>query len=160
MKVNLRQHLVIRLEYILRIDGHIVARTPEGRPQTILSGFAPDLPKGLEAALVGKKPGEYRLRLPPERAYGPYDPEKHLRVKASELPEPPRVGGGFAANGPGGQPVLYRVVAVEGQEVELDANLEWAGKTLEYTFTIHSVRPADPQEVAHGHVHGEGGVQH
>jgi FKBP-type peptidyl-prolyl cis-trans isomerase SlyD len=62
--------------------------------------------------------------------------------------------------GEDGQPLLYRVVEIEDYTVILDANHKWAGKTLEYIFTIHGVRPADRGEVAHGHVHGEGGVVH
>ena len=54
----------------------------------------------------------------------------------------------------------YRVTAVNGDLVTLDANPKWAGKTLEYSITIHAVREAEPEELEHGHVHGEGGVRH
>lgn len=158
--MKIRQHRVIRFEYVLKVDGAIVGRTPEGQAQAILTGFAPDLPKGLEDLLIGKAPGEYKALVPPEQAYGLYDPEKRVQVKADELPEAPRVGGGFTADGADGQPLLYRVVEISGDEVVLDANPQWAGKELEYTFSIHQVRPADAEEVAHGHVHGEGGVTH
>lgn len=158
--MKIRQPQVIRFEYVLKVDGEVVRQTLPGQPISILTGFAPDLPKGLEDLLLGKASGEYRAVVSPEQAYGPYDPQKRVKVKAADLPEAPRVGGGFTADGPDGQPLLYGVVQIEGDEVTLDANPQWAGKELEYTFTIHKARPAEPEEVAHGHVHGEGGVSH
>ncbi|WP_299430016.1 FKBP-type peptidyl-prolyl cis-trans isomerase [uncultured Meiothermus sp.] len=158
--MKIRQYWVIRFEYLLQIDGEVVDRSQEGQPLTILTQFAPDLPAGLEAALVGKKPGNYRVQIPPEQAYGPYDPARRVEAERDNLPEEPRLGGAFTAEGEDGRSWLYRVVKMEGGRVVLDANHRWAGKTLEYIFTIHSVRPADAEEVAHGHVHGEGGVVH
>jgi FKBP-type peptidyl-prolyl cis-trans isomerase SlyD len=156
--VKVRQNFVISLEYTLRIDAEVVDHTE--RPITILTGFARELPAGLEAALLGKAPGEYRVTLPPEQGYGVYDPAKRVEVRASDLPEAPRVGDAFTAEDTEGKPVLYRVVSVKGENIVLDANHPWAGKGLEYHFFIHQVRPAEPEEVAHGHVHGEGGVRH
>lgn len=158
--MRIKQYWVIKFEYVLRIDKAIVDRSPEGFPLTILTHFAPDLPAGLGAALLGKGPGDYSVDVPPEAAYGPYDPAKRTVVQRQALPEEPQLGRAFSAQGQEGQPLLYRVVEIEGYTVTLDANHNWAGKTLEYSFTIHTVRPADKDEVAHGHVHGEGGVVH
>lgn len=158
MGVKVRQHFVICLEYRLRIDGQIVDRSE--RPIAVLTGFARELPAGLEAVLLGKAPGEYHVTLPPEQGYGVYDPAKRVEARASDLPEAPRIGDAFTTEDAEGRPVLYRVVLVEGERVVLDANHPWAGKGLEYRFSIHHIRPAEPEEVAHGHVHGEGGVRH
>lgn len=158
--MKIKTHWVIQFEYVLRIDGEVVDRSPEGHPLTILTGFAQGLPLGLEAALVGKEPGVYHWFVPPEQAYGPYDPARRVVVERQQLPEEPRLGGAFSAEGEDGQTLLYRVVALEGDAVALDANHRWAGKTLEYDVSVHAVRPADRDEVAHGHVHGEGGVIH
>jgi len=146
---------VVKLEYELWVEGQRLEGT-DGHPRTILMGHAPELPRGLEAALLGKAPGNYRVVVPPE----PYNPALCTEVLASALPDPPRLGGGYSGEGPAGEPLLYRVVAIQGERVMLDANLPLAGKALEYRFTIHSVRPAEPGELEHGHVHGEGGVHH
>ncbi len=158
--MKFKQHWVIRFEYVLCIEGEVVDRSPEGNLMTVLTHHAPHLPAGLESALIGKEPGDYRVSVPPEGAYGPYDPAKRVVVHRKDLPEEPRLGGAYTAEGQDGQLLLYRVVEIAGDRVILDANPKWAGKTLEYRFTIHTVRPADAQEVAHGHVHGEGGVVH
>ncbi len=158
--MKIREYWVIRFEYTLRIDEETVDRSPEGHPVTILTHYASNLPAGLESALMGKEPGDYMVSLPPEGAYGSYDPAKRVVVQRQDLPEEPRLGGAFTSEGQDGQPLLYRVVEIEDYTVILDANHKWAGKTLEYSFTIHTVRQADKEEVAHGHVHGEGGVVH
>lgn len=154
--MKIKTYQVIRFEYQFWIDGALIERTPEGKTKTILTHFAPDLPKGLEAVLIGKPPGEYEVEIPPSQAYGDYDFSLRELVAFEDLPDAPRIGGGFASeNG-----LLYRVVSINAWNVSLDANHEWAGKTLKYIFRIHSLRPAEPSEIEHGHVHGEGGVQH
>ncbi len=59
-----------------------------------------------------------------------------------------------------GNPISWRIIAVAGDAITVDANHEHAGKVLEYEIKIHSVREADVKELEHGHVHGEGGVVH
>jgi FKBP-type peptidyl-prolyl cis-trans isomerase SlyD len=154
--MKIKTYQVIELEYTLRIEGAIVERTPEGTTKHILTHFASDLPKGLEAALMGKAVGEYRVHIAPEQAYGLYNPKLRITAKTTDLPEEPRIGGGFAAE----DDLLYRVIEIVGDQVVLDANHEWAGKELEYHFKIHTLRPAEKGEIEHGHVHGLGGVQH
>jgi len=153
MQVDARS--VVKLEYELWVEGQKLKGT-DGHPKTILMGHAPELPPGLEASLLGKEPGSYQVVWPSE----PYDPALCIEVPSAELPDPPRIGGGYSGVGPEGQPLLYRVVGIAGDRVTLDANPPLAGKALEYRFTILSVRPAEPEELEHGHVHGEGGVQH
>ena len=49
---------------------------------------------------------------------------------------------------------------VSKSEVKLDFNDILAGKVLEFEGEILDVRPATPEELDHGHVHGPGGVEH
>lgn len=71
-----------------------------------------------------------------------------------------RGGGRVLREGRDARPVAVRVVAVEGDQVTVDTNPEYAGKTLVYRGGIHAVREATPEEVDHGHAHGAGGVEH
>ena len=52
------------------------------------------------------------------------------------------------------------VVAIEGETVTMDFNHPLAEKTLMFQGKILKIREATPEEIAHGHVHGEGGVHH
>ncbi len=151
---------VVKFEYELWVGGAKVEGTEPHHPITILMGHAPDLPKGLEATLLGLEAGSHKVVLPPEQGYGFYDPALRTEAQAADLPEAPRLGGGFSGNGPNGEALLFRVISIEGERVILDANPPHAGKELEYRLTIHAVRPAEPGELEHGHVHGEGGVHH
>lgn len=160
--MEVRENTVVTFGYELRVDGERVDASLEGEPVTVLVGNAPWLPLGLEGALFGLSPGPFRVTLPPERAAGTHDPGKVAVVGRGEFPEGSSVEGGeeFHAQDEGGRPVAFRVVAVEGDRVTVDANPELAGKTLGYEGVIHGVREATPEEVEHGHVHGEGGVEH
>jgi FKBP-type peptidyl-prolyl cis-trans isomerase SlyD len=52
------------------------------------------------------------------------------------------------------------VTAVEDNMVTVDGNHPLAGKALTFDVTVEAVRDATDEEMAHGHVHGEGGHQH
>ncbi len=70
-----------------------------------------------------------------------------------------KVGMQFQATGPQGQlPVM--VVAVDDQNVTIDANHPLAGVALTFDVTVREVRDATAEELSHGHVHGPGGHQH
>lgn len=147
-------HQVIRFSYSLWVNNQAVAQQDN---LTILSGFASQLPPGLEGLLLNKTPGAYSLEQPSPH---PYDPALRVEVPLAELPDSPKLGSGFSAEDANGALHWYRVVELTQSSAILDGNPPWAGQTLQYRFTIHSVRPAHPDEVAHGHVHGEGGVEH
>ena len=48
----------------------------------------------------------------------------------------------------------------EAGNVTCDANHPMAGKTLTFDVEIVSVRDASEEEIAHKHVHGDGGHHH
>jgi FKBP-type peptidyl-prolyl cis-trans isomerase SlyD len=52
------------------------------------------------------------------------------------------------------------VLKVGMSVVDVDLNHPMAGKTLEFAVDVVDVREASAEELAHGHVHGDGGVQH
>lgn len=149
-------------EWELRVEGEVIERSPEGYPVAVLYGHAHGLPPGLEGVLAGRRAGAFRVELPPEEGAGVHDPEKVVVADRDEFPEGAEVreGESFHAGTEDGRPVSYRVVAVEGDWITLDANPEFAGKALLYGGVIHAVREALREEMEHGHAHGEGGVAH
>jgi FKBP-type peptidyl-prolyl cis-trans isomerase SlyD len=44
--------------------------------------------------------------------------------------------------------------------VDVDLNHPMAGKSLSFNVEVVDVREATAEEKDHGHVHGEGGVEH
>ena len=157
ISVNIDSNSVVKLEYIL----HIAAKEITRQTRTILMGHAHDLPAGLESLLIGRSQGEQFTQVVPQ-AYGGYDPSKVVKASRSDFPAGTvlEVGEQFYNEDEAGTPVAYRIVQVAADHITLDANHEQAGQDLHYQVHILAVRQAEPGELEHGHVHGEGGVRH
>jgi FKBP-type peptidyl-prolyl cis-trans isomerase SlyD len=159
--MNVHEKSVVKFEYVLKVDGKILERTSEGKTKTILMQREKGLPPGLEQALLGHGAGE-SFTANVENGYGTLDPSKLQAAPKSAFPKTMKleVGEQLYSQDSQGNPVSLRIVAVNGDNVTVDANHEHAGKTLVYDIKIHSVREAEQGELEHGHVHGEGGVHH
>ncbi len=153
---------VVSIEYVLRVEGEIVDSTPEGERILFLHGEGHVLPPGLEDSLSGREVGSFRVTLAPDEAVGEYDPGKVFTAKRGDFPGDAKVevGEEFYFEDEGETPVAAKIISVDGDDITLDSNPELAGKTLEYEGIVHDVRAATDEEVEHGHVHGEGGVEH
>ena len=126
----------------------------------ILIGHGNIIP-GLEEAMMGREAGEkFSITISPEQAYGERRDGLNQRI--------PRKLFKGARLTPGMQVVLptemgprpMTVLKVGISVVDVDLNHPMAGMTLEFETEIVSVREATAEELEHGHVHGDGGVQH
>ena len=89
-------------------------------------------------------------------------------VYTERLREVVREQFGAQTRAPGMQVVLHtnfgpRAVTIEKvgmSVVDVDLNHPMAGKDLDFDIEIVEVREASEEELAHGHVHGEGGHHH
>jgi FKBP-type peptidyl-prolyl cis-trans isomerase SlyD len=125
-----------------------------GQPMAYVHGYASIIP-GLEKALEGKTAGEtLDVTVPPVEAYGLRDERRMGQVDRSIFPEGAAIKPGmrFRATSENGTDSVV-VVAVDGDTITVDANHPLAGETLSFNVTIRDVRPATPEEIAHGHVH-------
>jgi FKBP-type peptidyl-prolyl cis-trans isomerase SlyD len=151
---------VVRLAYELRdADGEPLEE--EGAEMEYLhGGYGGIFPK-VEEALAGKEPGdEMSLTLEPDDAFGEYDAEL-LRVEPRErFPEQVEVGMRFEGV-PGDreeEALIYTVTDITPEGVVVDGNHPLAGERLWFKCAVKGVRPATPDELSHGHPHGELGV--
>jgi FKBP-type peptidyl-prolyl cis-trans isomerase SlyD len=159
MKVH--EKSVVEFEYVLKIDGKMIGRTSEGKTKTILMGHEKGLPPGLESGLLGHEAAEsFTVKI--DNGYGELDPTKTHIAPKSSFPKTMKLEPGeqLYSQDDKGNPISWRITAIDGETITVDANHEHAGKTLEYEIKIHSVREAKAEELEHGHVHGEGGVTH
>jgi FKBP-type peptidyl-prolyl cis-trans isomerase SlyD len=142
-------------------QGQIVDSSEGGAPLVYLHGQKNIMP-GLEAVLTGKAPGdEFAVTIEPADGYGEYN-EEMLQVvprEAFQGVENIELGMMFTAQTPNG-PVQLVVAKIEGDNITVDPNHPLAGKTLNFTGSVIDVRDATEEELAHGHVHGEGGHHH
>lgn len=123
-------------------------------------GYQNTLPK-IEQALEGQQAGyECSLQLQPEDAFGQRDESLVRVIPKSEFPPGVKVGGQLEGRTGDGHPHIFHVMKIKGQEVHLDGNHPLAGKALKFWLKVTSVRAASAEEIAHGHVHGEGGHHH
>jgi FKBP-type peptidyl-prolyl cis-trans isomerase SlyD len=70
-----------------------------------------------------------------------------------------QLGAQFQA-GPDRHAPVVTVVAIDGEEVTLDANHPLAGVDLAFDVEIVTVRAATAEELSHGHAHGGDGTGH
>ena len=150
---------VVTLDYELRdSEGSMIEE--EGAQVAYLHGHGGIFPK-VEEALEGKDVGhEVSLTLDPEDAFGERD-EELLRVEPRDrFPETLEVGMQFEGV-PGDredEAVIYTITDIAPDKVVVDGNHPLAGERLWFKATVADVRAATPEELRHGHVHGDLGV--
>lgn len=144
-------------------EGELLETSQDAQPVLYLHGH-----RGLMApvteALEGKSAGDQvAVVVPPERGYGQYQENRMQRVPIKHVltQRKGKINRGdiVAINTAEGERKAT-VVKVGKFNVDVDTNHPFAGKTLEFTIDIVSVREASEEELAHGHAHGPGGHQH
>ena len=115
----------------------------------------------IEAVLEGQAVGfSTTLDLQATDAFGERDESLVRTIPKSEFPPGVKVGGQLQGLGDDGQPQMFNVLKIKGQQVMLDGNHPLAGKALRFSLKVAGVRAATPEEITHRHVHGEHGHQH
>lgn len=154
---------VVALKYeVFDAKGELVERGKS--PYYYLHGGYQGIFPRVEEALAGKDVGgKVRVRLAPADAFGERDPALVRVEPRAKFAGKPKVGmqvRGELPEGQGGHPIAFRVVKVTDEAVTLDGNHPLAGADIEFRATVLEVRPAAPEEIAHGHAHGPDGHHH
>ena len=147
--------LVVSLDYTLTVDNEIVDSSGE-KPLEYLQGYN-NIIAGLETALDGMLVGETRaVAVPPDLAYGEYDPEAVHVLPKSQFPPSfdLRIGVPLRVRADNGKILNARIVHMDGDNVKIDLNHPLAGKTLHFRASIAAIRPATDDELAAGRVGG------
>ncbi len=146
---------VVAIHYALHVDGKLVDASPATQPLQFIQGMGHLVP-GLEHELYDMSPGDHKtVRVTPKDGYGEPDPAAFMDVPREAFPAnvPLTPGTELQLQDRAGQPTYARIQSVSDEIIRLNMNHPLAGKTLEFDVTIADVRPATPEEVAHGHVH-------
>lgn len=140
----------------LHLTFHYTLRNREGRVLDTSRGAEPlaciqgagQIIEGLESELVAMGAGEARnVVVPPERGYGLREAELVQKVPRARLPvDDVRVGDQFQT-GPDRQDPVVTIMAIEGDEVLLDANHPLAGQELHFEVELVARRTATPTEL-------------
>jgi FKBP-type peptidyl-prolyl cis-trans isomerase SlyD len=162
--MNIFANTVVTLTFeLFDSEGTLLESTRE--PITYLHGGHSGMLPKLEAALNLKRAGDtVTVDMDPADAFGDYDPELVKMEPVDRLPPDVEVGMQLETfEKPGdeaGTGMVYTVTDIADGKVVLDGNHPWAGKRLRFDCRILDVRAATPEEVEHGHVHGEHGHHH
>lgn len=161
--MKIEKDRVVRFHYTVSEVGQAPIESSRDRePLTILVGHGNIIP-GLEKAMEGKEAGEsFGVDVPAAEAYGEVREGLEQRIPKKHF------GPGAERLKPGQQVVLQtnfgpRAVTIKKvglSVVDVDLNHPMAGKDLHFDIEVVDVREASPEELEHGHVHGEGGHQH
>jgi FKBP-type peptidyl-prolyl cis-trans isomerase SlyD len=152
---------VVALDFeLIEDDGTVLEKSDE--PIGYLHGGYSGMFEAVEQELEGLEEGaEVAVKLAPEDAFGEYDASLKRNEPRSAFPSNVEVGMRFEGTGEqSGETRIYTITAVQGDEVEVDGNHPYAGKTLDFRCKVLSVRRATSEEITHGHVHGPGGHHH
>lgn len=159
----LQPNQVVTIHFTLKDeDGEIIDSSIDGAPFAFLSGNDNILPQPeteIGTMLIGSKKTTV---LSPEDAYGEYNEEAVQTINRSEFPGEAVVEEGqtYHTSDPDGNQVPFIITEINGDEIVLDFNHPLAGETLSFNIELLNIREATPEEISHGHVHGEGGHHH
>lgn len=155
---------VVSLTYDLYVnnpeggESHVESATKE-QPLTFLYGAGQMLPKFEENLSTLSTGDSYDFRLAAEDAYGEYSDEAvaSLPKEMFQGTEMPEIGAVLPLQDNQGNRFQGQVVSIAEDGVVVDLNHPMAGQELHFKGQIINVRPANPEELQHGHAHGPDG---
>ncbi|MGI2218738.1 peptidylprolyl isomerase [Shewanella baltica] len=157
--MKITQHSAVTIHYRLSDqEGRLLEDSFDSEPMLYLHGTENLIP-GLEAALDGKTKGEkLDVTISAEEAYGPYHDGLRQAVPLEAFGDIEDIVPGMrfiAETEMGQRPV--QVMEVKDDVVIVDGNHPLAGQSLNFSVEIVDVRKASAEEIAHGHIHAQGG---
>lgn len=162
---------VVTITYELQTDEAdqrvVVEVADESNPLVFLYGVGSMIPR-FEEELAGLTIGDdFTFSISPEEGYGVFDeqavtplPIDIFKIDGIVDFSILKVGSYVPLTDQDGHTLRAKVVQVLPDSVMMDFNHPMAGKNLHFTGKVSAVRNANPDELSHGHVHGDGGVHH
>jgi FKBP-type peptidyl-prolyl cis-trans isomerase SlyD len=150
---------VVLIHYTLTDDKGEKLDSSDGTPLAYLHGNGNLIP-GLERELEGKAAGDkLTVKIAAADAYGEYDKALIQRVPRRSLKGIGNLHVGMQLHTQSAHGVrAVTVTQIQGDMVTIDGNHPLAGQNLNFDVEIAEVRAATEEELAHGHVHGPGGL--
>lgn len=140
---------ILTFHYTLKDDQGRILDTSHGSSPTPFVEGAGQIIDGLEESLLQMTVGEKRaVVVPPERGYGLREDELVQKVPKARLPvDDVKVGDQFQT-GPDRHAPTVTVMAIQGDDVLLDANHPLAGQQLYFDVELVAARVATKEELA------------
>jgi FKBP-type peptidyl-prolyl cis-trans isomerase SlyD len=160
--LKIESETVVSFHYTLRDENGKELETSRGSEPSVYLHGANNIIRGLETAMTGRESGDvFTVSLAPAEAYGMRNPDKMQRVPVKHLAFRGKLEAGKVVQLNTAEGMRAVTVVKAGRHsADIDANHPLAGQTLTFDLEIVDLRPATPEEIAHGHAHGPGGHHH
>lgn len=146
-------HKVVTFTYsILDTEGQVLEQSD--LPMSYIHGVDGKMYPKVEAALTGCTQGdEVDVTLEPRDGFGDANPDLMYRDSVDNVPpEYRRIGAEAMFQNEAGETITMKVIRIEDDEITLDANHPFAGKTVVFHIKVVDVRDATQQEIGTGEV--------
>jgi FKBP-type peptidyl-prolyl cis-trans isomerase SlyD len=158
---------VVSLSYTLMLNsGELADEATADQPLVFIHGIGQTLP-AFDDQLDGLSVGDtFSFTLSAEDGYGESSPNYVVEIPKNifEGPDVPddilEIGATLPMQDQDGNPMDGVVLEIGDDTVTMDFNHPLAGEALGFSGTVLDIREATQEELDHGHVHGEGGIEH
>lgn len=159
--MKIEKNKVVALTYELNVEGEMVDKATQERPLEFIQGMGYLLPL-FEKNVEGKEPGDkFAFTLEAKDGYGEWALENVIDLPKSAFEVDGKiredlmvVGNIIPLMNPMGGVMPAKILEVKEDAVKMDLNHPMAGKTLNFSGEVLSVREATEKELAEG-LHGE-----
>jgi len=168
--MKIADNAVVSMTYTLTENdenGTMIQEVNKDKPFVFLFGSGFLLPK-FEENILGLETGaSYAFPLESDAAYGPVREDALLELDKKIFEIEGKidenilfVGNDIPMQNNDGQTVMGKVMEISDDKVKMDFNHPLAGINLHFKGEILNIREATPEEIEHGHVHGQDGHEH
>lgn len=139
MAINDNQ--TVAMMYELKINGEVVDSNINAEPLEFTYGIGQIIP-GLETRMKDMSEGESaQITVPAAEGYGEYNEEAKQALPKEQFAELDlAVGMPLQGQGQDGNPIQVVVSEIRDEEVVIDFNHPLAGKDLDFSITINSIK--------------------
>jgi len=168
--MEIAKNTVVTLQFRLHrdsADGKLIDEATAESPLVFIYGVEELLPR-FAAQIEDLEVGDsFEFTIPAKNAYGRHKPELVVVLPIDSFAMDEETAKEMLVPGKliplldeDGNPMDGTVVEVSEKEAKVNFNHPLAGMKLHFTGHVDDIRPATPEELEHGHVHGPGGHQH
>ena len=138
---------VVSFEYVLSDENGKLIESTKGKESVIYTHGQQQIAPALEKELSGMEVNEEKnIRLLPEEAFGPVDPNGFKEVSKKDIPaEDLKVGTTLHVRGRSGEELDLRIHEIKEETVVLDLNHPLAGKTLNFAIKVLNIQPGSSE---------------
>lgn len=154
--MKIRKGCIVDLVYELKdSEGDVVESADAAEPMTYLHGYG-EIAPGLEEELDGVEEGALlEIVLPPDKAYGDYNPDGIVAVPRTEFPADAEIVPGDWISvqikqdeeSDEVEDLEMKVLEISPDAITLDANHPLAGQEVTFDIRVLGVREASAEEI-------------